>query len=300
MKLGVCCIINELRDKDIFTGRTCKRATFSIQKANDLALQNCLDLMTCLEYCKLHNIKAFRVGSDIFPRITEQKYTLNQLKDHKIIQDTLCNAGKYAHDNGITLSCHPGPFTILGSKRDDVNTNGITEVEYHSMIGDLLSQDVPNMQFVINIHIGCKYSQDVIPIFTSSFNKLSETAKKRLTLENDDKASSWSISKLMTISSISNIPLVFDLHHSQFSRESHLSPQEEFVLAKSTWKNTDLLQEIHVSESADTTKNIPAHSDLIQNKIPDWLSNDNVYVLLEAKHKEKAVFHYREKYGTEI
>lgn len=299
MKLGVCCIINELRDKDIFTGRTCKKSTFSIQKANDLALQNCLDLMTCLEYCKSHNIKAFRVGSDIFPRITEQKYALNDLKDHKIIQDTLCNAGKFAHDNSITLSCHPGPFTILGSKRDEVNTNGILEVEYHSMIGDLLSQDVPNMQFVINIHIGCSFNFDVIPRFNNSFSKLSDKAKKRLTLENDDKAAGWSILKLSPIAFANKIPLVFDLHHSQFSRESHLSPENEFCLASSTWP-AEMIPEVHVSESANVDKLIPAHSDLIENKIPDWIADKNVYVLLEAKHKEKSIFHYREKYGTEI
>jgi UV DNA damage repair endonuclease len=60
------------------------------------------------------------------------------------------------------------------------------------------------------------------------------------------------------------------------------------------------MQEIHVAESADTNRNIPAHSDFIEQKIPDWLESEkNVYVLLEAKQKEKALFHYRSKYNIQ-
>lgn len=301
MKFGVCCIINELREKDIFTGRTCKRSTFTMDKASELALKNSKDLLLCLQYCVNNKIKAFRVGSDFFPRFTDIKYKFTDLKDHIAISNILREAGKYAHQNNMTLSCHPGPFTILGSLRPEVNESGILEVEYHSLLADLITQDVPNMQFAINIHVGCNFNNDIIPRFCSSFKKLSDKAKSRLTLENDDKKNGWSISKLYDIHDLTYVPLVFDLHHSSFSREFSLDAQQEFAIAKTTWFGRDWLQEIHISESADTTKNIPAHSDLIENKIPSWLQyQDNVYALFEAKSKEKSIFHYRQKFGGDL
>jgi UV DNA damage endonuclease len=300
MRLGICCIINELRDNNIYTGRTCQKSTYSIDKASELALQNSKDLLTCLQYCVNNNIRAFRVGSDFLPRMTEQHYAFTDLKDHVVIKNLLREAGKYAHQNDIILSCHPGPFTILGSLRDSVNMSGIAEVEYHSLIGDLLSQEVPDLQFAINFHVGCKYSPDVIPRFISSYNKLSNNAKSRITLENDDKNSCWSITKLMQIHELTGIPLVFDIHHSSFSREPEIDIVDEFNLAKSTWLHRNWMQEIHIAESADTNRNIPAHSDFIEQKIPDWLESEkNVYVLLEAKQKEKALFHYRSKYNIQ-
>lgn len=299
MRLGICCIINELRDNDIYTGRSCTKATFTMDKANSLALKNAQDLITCLEYCVKHDVHAFRVGSDFLPRMTERHYKFTDLADHAKIANILAAAGKYAHDHDIVLSCHPGPFTILGSERDTVNTSGIAEVEYHSLIGDLLTKYVPDMQFAINFHVGCKYHPDVIPRFINSYNKLSDVAKSRITLENDDKKNCWSITKLMQIHDLTGIPLVFDIHHSSFSREPDVDIVDEFNLAKSTWLPRNWMQEVHIAESADTTKNIPAHSELITSQMPDWLSSQhNVYALFEAKAKENSLFYYRLKYNV--
>lgn len=301
MRLGVCCIITELRQKDIYCGRTCQKASFSLDRVNNLIVQNCKDLITHLEYCKEHAIKAFRIGSDLFPRYSEGMYTLDQLKDFSTIKNYLQVAGKFAADHDIILSCHPGPFTILGSKTPNVSDNAIKEVEYHSLIGDLLSQSVPHMQFAINFHVGCKYDDSVIPSWIAAYNKLSKNAASRVTLENDDKASCWSIKKLLRISQETGVPLVWDMHHSSFSRASDVSLEEEFHMAMETWKSRPAwMPEIHIAESASSEKNIPKHSDLIENELPAWLMDKPVYALFEAKLKEQSLFHYRKKYNVEI
>lgn len=295
MRLGICCIINELRKQNIYTGRTCIKRNYSIDKASELALKNSLDLIKLLQYCNNNNIHAFRVGSEFLPRITEQQYKFTDLKDHKDISNALADAGRYAYDNNIILSCHPGPFTILASRNPIVCQNSLLEVEYHSLLADLLLQKCPSdTQFNINFHIGLNYSTDLIPIFIKYYNQLSDNAKKRITLENDDSINGWSIKKLYPLYEILGIPLVWDMHHATFSKESDITLQDEFYIAKATWGNK--IQEIHVSESADTNNNIPKHSNLIENKLPVFLDNENCYALFEAKFKELSIFNYREKY----
>ena len=71
--LGLCCINNGLRAKRIFTNRTCKRATFSIDKAIALSTQNCQDVLKLLEWNERNSIKHFRLTSDLFPHFNDEE-----------------------------------------------------------------------------------------------------------------------------------------------------------------------------------------------------------------------------------
>ncbi len=293
-KLGYCCINQTLRKNNIYTSRSLIRRTFNMDKASELALQNCQDLITILKWNIEHNIKVFRIGSDIFPRITDKLcgYDFKTLKHSSEIKRLLSEAGKTAYDNNIILSCHPGPYTVLGSKNPEVANNSIKEIMFHSLIGQMLTSDAPNLQFHINFHVGNRFDIESADNFCDNFKRLPVDVQKMVIIENDDKASCWSITKLYKyIYSYIGIPLTFDYHHSKFSRETDISPLDEFKLAKKTWGGRNVLQEVHYSSSENDT---PKHSDYILDKIPEWLTNDpDIYILLEAKEKELAVLDYR-------
>jgi UV DNA damage endonuclease len=296
--LGICCIVNELRDKDVYTSRTLIRRTFSMEKAATLALQNATDLITILNWCVKHNVKVFRVGSDFFPRMTEVNYKLSDLSTHLDITNIFAEAGKIAHNNGIKLSCHPGPFTILSSPRSKVNDSGINEVEMHSLIGDLLCQHAP-IDFTINFHINSTYGGDYSGTssrFINNFQRLSSNAKKRVVLENDDRKAGYSVRDYYNyIYQHVGVPITFDIHHWLFKHDD-ATMEDDYKLAKSTWGTRS--NQVHYSQSPTADKLIPAHSDMYRDAIPSFIANDaNCHIHLEAKAKELAYFDYLSKFS---
>jgi UV DNA damage endonuclease len=266
-----------------------------MEKASSLALQNAKDLFHLLQYCKNHYVHSFRVGSDFFPRMTDIKYKLEDLQDCTEIKKAFDLAGKYAYDNKILLSCHPGPFTILSSPRSEVNDSGIDEVEMHSLIGSLLCQSV-DLDFTINFHINSSYGGDLLGTskrFIANFKRLSHAAQKRVILENDDKAAGFSTQDYYNyIHQEIGVPLTFDLHHWLF-KHNDSSIEDDYNLAKSTWQ-TGRSNQVHYSQSPTSDKLIPKHSDYYRDPLPQFIINDaDCHVHLEAKAKEQALFKYR-------
>jgi UV DNA damage endonuclease len=287
--IGYCCINKTLRKDKVYTNRTLIRRTFTMEKASELALQNCLDLLSILHWNKENDINVFRVSSCLFPRMTDEVngYDLDDLSTANDIKEALRLCGEFANDNNMILSCHPGPFTVLSSSNPNVVDNAIKEVEMHRLIGELLDVD-----FNINFHIGRGFSKEAADLFCEGYNRLSDAAKSMVVVENDDKANGWSVSKLYNhIYSQTGIPITYDWHHSKFSREQELDEEFEFQLAKSTWKD---IMEVHISQSADDTRLVRAHSGYIDIEFPEYLLDDT-YVLFEAKEKELSVLRYMQK-----
>jgi UV DNA damage endonuclease len=127
--------------------------------------------------------------------------------------------------------------------------------------------------------------------FCENFEKLSDSVRKRLTIENDDKASMYSVKDLMYIHHKIGIPIVFDYHHHQFCT-GDLTEQQALILAVSTWNKSGVKPEVHYSESkalheSDAKIKPQAHSDYITN-LPDTYNID-VDIMVEAKAKELAI-----------
>ena len=99
--------------------------------------------------------------------------------------------------------------------------------------------------------------------FVKNFPRLPESVRSRLTLENDDKASMYSVKDLYYgIYKEIGIPIVFDYHHHKFCTGG-MSEQEALEMALSTWG--DIKPVTHYSESRrdeqeDMSIRVQAHS----------------------------------------
>ena len=294
MNLGYACINMTLGEQTprITTNRSMVKKTFhqkGISYASELALQNSRDLFEILKWNVKNNIKLFRISSDMFPWASE--YRLEDLPDYTKISNILKGCGTYANENGLRVNSHPGPFNVLVSPNPKVVQNTIVDLELHGKVFDLmgLSKTPYNN---INIHCNGVYGdkQSAMDRFCSNFDKLSDSVKTRLTIENDDKASMYSVSDLMYIHKKIGIPIVFDYHHHQFCT-GDLSEQQALELASTTWPK-GVTPEVHYSESKalheENSKLKPqAHSDYIK-QLPNLYGN-NVDVMVEAKAKELAI-----------
>lgn len=297
MKLGYACINSTLQTAGgITTNRGMRQKTFNergLPYVSELALQNVKDLENIVKWNEEMGIKLFRMSSDLFPWMTF--YEFEQLPDYPMIDVYLKNIGALAEKYGQRLTFHPSHFNALGSPNPVVVEKAIKELNKHGEIMDLmgLSATVYNK---INIHVGGAYGDKKATLnrWCDNFNKLNDSTKSRLTIENDDKANMYSVGELYWgIYKVVGIPIVFDYYHHKFCTGG-LSEQEALNVAIKTWPK-DITPCCHYSESRrkehlDESIKAQAHSDLIKGTICRY--GNEVDVVVEAKHKELAVLNY--------
>jgi len=304
VNMGYACInmhLSELRPK-ITTNRSMIKRTFlerGLPYASELSLQNCQDLIKIIQWNHDNGFKFFRLSSELFPWASE--YNISDLPDYDEIKSTLAEAGRLATEYGIRITTHPGPFNVLTSPRPHVVDNCIKDLSIHGEVFDLmnLSRTPYNK---INIHIGGAYGDKVSAMerFCTNFHRLPESVKSRLTVENDDKASMYSVVDLYEgVYKVIGIPIVFDYHHHQFCTGG-LSEEDALEVSISTWP-TDIVPVVHYSESRSREYEDPkirpqAHSDFIIDEINTY--GNTIDIMVEAKAKEMAVIRYKELYGN--
>jgi len=298
MKLGYACINMTLQTAGgITTNRGMRQKTFNergLDYVSELSLQNVQDLFTIVRWNDEMGIKLFRMSSDIFPWMTY--YNFEDLPDYDIIRRKLYMIGELADVYNQRLTFHPSHFNALGSPNPIVVEKAVKELNKHGEIMDImgLSATVYNK---INIHVGGAYGDKKATLnrWCDNFNKLNDSTKSRLTIENDDKANMYSVGELYWgIHKVVGIPIVFDYYHHKFCTGG-LSEQEALNVAISTWPK-GITPCCHYSESRreehlDESIRAQAHSDLIEGTICRY--GNEVDVVVEAKHKELAVLNYK-------
>ena len=291
MNLGYACI-NMTLQKQVSTNRTMMKRTFEakgMDYVSELALLNSRDIIKILEWNRQHGIKLFRLSSSIIP--WGNNIDITQLKDYKEIKSELKKAGDFAKFWDMRITCHPGPFVVLTSPKSNVVDNAISDLEMHGKLFDMmeLSKTPYNK---INIHCNGVYGDKITAMdrFCENFNRLSDSVRSRLTVENDDKASMYSVKDLMYIHNKIGIPIVFDYHHHQFCT-GDMTEQEALLLASTTWPK-DIKPIVHYSESKalheNNIKEKPQAHSLYINAIPNTYELD-VDIMVEAKAKELAI-----------
>jgi len=288
MSIGYACI-NLSLGKKITTNRTMVKRTFlakGVDYVSDLVLQNVADLERIIDWNEENGIKMYRMSSEMFPWATEYEFT--DLKDWNEIQKILQRCGAKATMYKQRLSFHPGPFNVLVSPKENVVLNTIKDLEVHGRIMDAM--DLSKTPYnKINIHCNGVYGDKKVAMdrFIDNFKLLSNSVKSRLTIENDDKASMYSVKDLMYIHNAIKIPIVFDYHHHTFNT-GDLSEEAALGLACSTWPK-GIRPATHYSESKIGSKP-QAHSDYVE-RIPETYGNI-VDIMVEAKQKDLAILKF--------
>ena len=314
MNIGYACINMQLsypqqyggQEKGVLpitTGRSMIRRTFDskgIVYASEKTLSNCSDLEEIVKWNINNGYKFFRVTSNLAPWKSE--YRWDDMPDIEQIRKHLWSAGTMANTHNLRLTSHPGPFNVLTSPRPHVVTNCVRDLTDHGDVFDMmnLSRTPYNK---INIHIGGAYGdkESAMKRFCENFELLPDSVKSRLTVENDDRASMYSVKDLYYgVYERIGIPIVFDYHHHKFC-SGDMSEQEALEMAISTWPS-DITPAVHYSESRreeqlDETIRVQAHSDYIYDEIDTY--GHDIDIMVEAKRKELAVQKYKELHMTD-
>jgi len=280
MKIGYACIPLGVKYS---TNRRFLLKNFSEDRFLDTTMANLLDLKKILKYNIENGIYLFRISSDIIPL---GSHNINDLQWYSLFKDILKDIGNYIKTNNIRVTMHPGQYTVLNSPNPEVVKKSIKDIEYHCTFLDSINADYKSK---IIIHVGGIYNDkyEAMDRFKLNFKLLSESAKKRLIIENDEK--SYSISDVLNIGESIAIPVVFDnLHH---SLNPSLSPNIKDILHRvsKTWGTKDGPMKLHYSDMAHNKKP-GAHSNFVNtsnflefyNEVSSLLPD----IMLEVKDKD--------------
>ncbi|RBI59957.1 UV DNA damage repair endonuclease UvsE [halophilic archaeon] len=285
-----------LREQGIRTNRGMRKATFEergLAYASELAEQNCRDLRRIIDWNLDHDIRYYRIASDLLPWFS--KYDLDDLPSAETIRRLLVEIGNRAREHDLRLTFHPDHFVKLASDDDDVVERSVTDLENHGALLDTM--ELPRTPYhAINIHIGAHYGDKEATgeRFCKHFKRLSPAVQNRLTVENDDTESLWGIPELVdAVHDRVGIPITYDDLHHQFTSRG-LTRREALIRATETWETKPI---VHYSESrrlhtADPSIRPQNHSDYITGPIQTY--GTDVDVMIEAKQKELAVLRYRD------
>jgi UV DNA damage endonuclease len=296
-QFGYAALNRTLRESDVRTNRGMQKATFEdrgLAYAGELAERNCRGLREIIEWNVDHDIRFYRISSDLIPWYSQ--YELAELPNSETVLDLLSEIGDLAERHDLRLTFHPDHFVKLASPTESVVDNSIVDLECHGDLMDAmgLSRTPYNS---INIHIGAHYSdkEATAERFCEVIESLSPAVRSRLTVENDDKESLWSVPELVdAVHDEIGTPVVYDDLHHQFT-DRGLTSQEALEMAVDTWSE-GIRPIMHYSESrrlheADPSVSPRNHSDYVAG--PIRTHRQDVDVMIEAKMKEQAVLAYR-------
>lgn len=298
-RFGYCCINLTLGEgkgsSRVTTNRSMVKKTFEekgISFASEIALLNCLDLVKIIRWNNESGIRMYRMSSDIFPWYSE--YEFCDLPHFEEIKTVLAEAGSIAKEGKQRITFHPSPYSVLASQKEEVVDKAIKDLRQHAEIMDLMGLDQTHF-YPINVHVYTSQpsKEEAAFRFCQNFELLTESVKKRLVVENDDKKSGFTPVELyeLVFKKI-GVPITYDfLHHK--CNPSSLDEGEALKLCLSSWpKGTNPI--VHYSDSRkqweDSSCKDLAHSDWLYEKIQNYgLEFD---VELEVKMKEKALLKY--------
>lgn len=289
IRIGYACINTQLPSPN----RTCRLRNATPERILELARENLNRLEHVLRWNVEQGITLFRISSDAIPFGSHE---VNTLRWWEILQPEFEQVGDFIRKHKMRVSMHPGQFTVLNSKRADVVQKSVAELEYHARFLDELSVDSTSK---IIVHLGGVFGdkQASLNRFIENFSLLSEGARRRLIVENDEK--SYSLVDALTVSKALTIPVVFDVFHHDWNPSFDDAPLIELIeMAMQTWCETDGRPKLHYSNQWPG-KPPGAHSQTVEleafREFYEKLNGSALDIMLETKDKEQSVLKiYRE------
>ena len=287
IRFGLCCIFRKEPIKFRRTTAKYLQAFSRNQQLKHLAeicRHNARALHKALRYCLDHDIKNFRINSQILPLKTHPEigYRMEDLPFYDQIIQIFKDCGRFCRKHDIRTTFHPDQFILLSSPSSEVVKRSIADLIYQTEVARWVNADV------INIHGGGAYRDKSASLsrLRKRIEQLPEAVRSRLTLENDDRV--YTPKDLLPVCQDMVIPLVYDVHHHRcFHDGSSVEATTEMAIV--TWRREPLF---HLSSPKNgwESGNPRNHHDYIDaDDFPSCWTNIDITVEVEAKAKELAV-----------
>jgi UV DNA damage endonuclease len=132
----------------------------------------------------------------------------------------------------IRLSTHPGQYTVLNSEDDRVQRLAVEELEVQA---ELLDGMGLGPEAVVVLHVGgaAGGKPAALDRFCRGFERLSDAARARLVVENDDRT--FNLTDVLALAERIGRPVVWDILHHHCNDPERIPDREALRLALATW-----------------------------------------------------------------
>ena len=258
-------------------------------------------LRAILDYLDRHDIRMYRMATALAPYASHPE--LKQF--HGQVDECaagLAEVGALARRLGVRLSTHPGQYTVLNSERAEVQAAAAAELEVQASVLDAMGLG-PEAVVVLHVGGGAGGVPAAADRFLAGFERLTEQARARLVIENDDRV--FGVSDVLQIADRTGLRVVFDIHHHRCHDPVGMDDREALERALGTWP-AGVTPKVHFSSprldlgEGGRFPELRAHADLIDPiSFEDFLHNTGAGldfdVMLEAKAKDLALLRLREQ-----
>ena len=297
MNLSLCCISNILAEQGhkfrtmTFKSFSSKSREESLEKLSGIIINNFNTAEKIVRHCAASGIKGYRLSSDLCPVIKhpDVMLALEDLPNYNLINKSIKDLSAAIKETEIRVSAHPSEYITLTSDDDVKIKHSLIDLELHAEIFDRLELS-KSYYNPLNIHIRKEGdAKDLSQTFIKNFERLSESVKSRLVLENNDTGNTWTVKNLKKyIYNDYGIPITFDnLHHKMLNHD--VSHKDAFFEAYSTWNCTPIF---HYSEGKNGTR---AHRDMGED-LPINYDKDVLFDV-ELKSKDYAILDILKRYN---
>ena len=271
-------------------------------------------LRAILDYLDANDIRMYRLATALAPYSSHPELT----QFHGQVEECageLAEVGELARSRDIRLSSHPGQYTVLNSEDPAVRAAAVAELEVQAALFDAMGL---GPEAVVVLHVGgaAGGKPAAIDRFLAGFSQLSDAARARLVIENDDRT--FALVDVLGLAERTGLRVVWDRLHHHCNDPAGMSDADALAAALATWPG-DEVPKIHYSsprldleerkvrqgrrvERRLVLPQLRAHADLVDPIGFEQFMRDTASavardfdVMLEAKAKDLALLRLREQ-----
>ena len=219
--------------------------------------------------------------------------------------------GARAREQDLRLSTHPGQYVVLNSEDEGVRDGAVRDLELQAELLDAMGL---GPEAVVVLHVGGAAGghEAGIDRFLAGFERLSERARERLVIENDDRT--YALGHVLALHERTGLRVVWDILHHHCNDPDGIPDREALEAALATWP-AGVTPKIHFSspktaieerkkrvgrrvERSWVLPQLRAHADMIdpiafEHFLRDTAAGLEFDVMLEAKAKDLALLRLR-------
>ena len=281
--------------------------------SSDPSLGVSLDaLEAILAYLDDHDIRFYRMATGLAPYASHPQLTRFRDAPQRFA-GRLAEVGAKARALGLRLTSHPGQYTVLNSEDPEIQRLAAVELEVQAELMDGMGL---GPECVVIHHVGGAAGgvDAALDRFERGFELLSDAARGRLVIENDDRT--FALRDVLELSRRVGRPVVWDILHHHCNDPDRIPDREALELAVATWP-AGVRPKIHFSspktaveerkrrvgrrvERSVVLPQLRAHAHMVdpiafEHFVCQTARGIDVDVMLEAKAKDLALLRLREQ-----
>jgi UV DNA damage endonuclease len=263
-----------------------------------------------LDHLARHEIGMYRMTASLAPYATHPDLTQfhGQVEE---CREQLAALGERARALDLRLSTHPGQYVVLNSEDPAVREGAIRDLELQAELLDAMEL---GPEAVVVLHVGGAAGGHGpgMDRFLAGFERLSERARERLVIENDDRT--YALGDVLALHERTGLRVVWDILHHHCNDPGGIPDREALEAALATWP-AGVTPKIHFSspktamverkkrvgrrvERSWVLPQLRAHADMIdpiafEHFLRDTAAGLDFDVMLEAKAKDLALLRLR-------